>query len=406
MEIEQFGDWKKISKIDGVKAFKDDASNKWYYHINEKVIDLQNFIRVCGPGFESNIEAIREQVLRFTSKNQVNNPYTVEKLLIEAGHQFDFTGKVYEITGDFVERFERKHDYVYHLIDHHDIRRVIQVELPRDIVVVEESQDLLGSRPGSLLNRRVCVTGRLVTNEWTAVPTIKAMRIADLDVCTRQKEEQEIEKHSHLRIYTSDTQNNFRSHPPKNFHSIGLIAGKEGKGYHDFKRILAFGKYHFRLHERNVKIENIPEVIQAIKNLRTDNKCDCICIIRGGGHPERLHLYWDKDLLTEIYCTQEKYKIPVITGIGHESDHPFCEKVAMYAAATPTDAAYFFNEVAEYFARKEKMRASIPKGVIGMGVPSQRDIRDEEIAMLKAKLQFYKHSVEQLQQQIDDLKGL
>ena len=63
--------------------------------------------------------------------------------------------------------------------------------------------------------------------------------------------------------------------------------------------------------------------------------CDLIIIARGGGSPEDLLPFSDETLARMI----AKCDVPVVTGIGHQVDHPICDDVADLAAATPTDAA-------------------------------------------------------------------
>lgn len=408
MEIEQFGDWKEISKLDGVKAFKDESNKKWYYHINEKVIDIQSLMHICGSGFEHDIEIIQKCVQQIAKATPLKNPYTVERLLVEAGRQFDFTGMLYEVTGDFIARFESKSAFIYTLIDNHDTRHVIQVEIPKTLrIELEDKSRKSEPTPSNLLNRRVAVIGRLTVNDRTVMPTIKTKHVSDLGVCTRKKEEAEIKKEFQENIYSPEEQAKFELHPPKVFKKIGVIGGEGTKGYQDFCRILKQKEHSFKLKPRNVKIEHIPEVIQAIESLRASGECDCICIVRGGGDAEQMHLYWHPDLLRAIIKTQDEFHIPIITGIGHESDHPFCERVAKYGAATPTQAADFFNGIAERQQREEKeLRSYYRKGVIGMGVPPERDPKEVELENLRVQVKQYKRTIEVLQQQIDELKSL
>lgn len=408
MEIEQFGDWEKIIKLDGVKAFKDESNKKWYYHINEKVIDIQSLMRICGSDHKRDIEIIQNCVQQIAKTTPLKNPYTVERLLVEVGRRFDFTGTLYEVSGDFISRFESKYDYVYTLIDNHDTRHALQVEIPKSLKIeLEDKSRKSMPTPSTLLDRRIAVIGRLTVNEWTVMPTIKAKHVSDLGICTRKKEEAEIEEAFRGNVCSPEKQAAFELNPPKIFKKIGLIGGEDTEGYQDFCRILKWKEYSFETIPRNVKIEHIPEVIQAIKDLRAEDRCDCICIVRGGGDAERMHLYWNSELLKTIIETQDKFQIPIITGIGHESDHPFCERVAKYGAATPTQAADFFNGIVERQKREEAaMSPHYRKGVIGMGVPPQRDPKEVELENLRAQVKQYKRTIEVLQQQIDELKSI
>lgn len=62
---------------------------------------------------------------------------------------------------------------------------------------------------------------------------------------------------------------------------------------------------------------------------------EILIIARGGGSQEDLSAFNDETLARKIASVS----VPVITGIGHEVDHPIIDDVADVAAATPTDAA-------------------------------------------------------------------
>ena len=63
--------------------------------------------------------------------------------------------------------------------------------------------------------------------------------------------------------------------------------------------------------------------------------CDLVILSRGGGSPEDLASLSDEKVARAIF----NCPVPVISGIGHEIDHPISDDVADVQAATPTDAA-------------------------------------------------------------------
>lgn len=78
-----------------------------------------------------------------------------------------------------------------------------------------------------------------------------------------------------------------------------------------------------------------PALINAIGRANRDAACEVLLLARGGGSMEDLWAFNDEMLAFAIYSSH----IPIITGIGHETDVTIADLVADYRAATPTAAA-------------------------------------------------------------------
>ncbi len=77
------------------------------------------------------------------------------------------------------------------------------------------------------------------------------------------------------------------------------------------------------------------QLIRALQYANQDGRCDVLILARGGGSMEDLWSFNDEQLVHAI----SQSRIPVVTGIGHETDFTLADFVADMRAATPTAAA-------------------------------------------------------------------
>lgn len=77
-------------------------------------------------------------------------------------------------------------------------------------------------------------------------------------------------------------------------------------------------------------------IVAALKEIQKNEwKCEVVIVGRGGGSAEDLMAFNDENVCRTIATC----RIPVVSAVGHQIDHPISDDVADYAAATPTDAA-------------------------------------------------------------------
>ena len=77
------------------------------------------------------------------------------------------------------------------------------------------------------------------------------------------------------------------------------------------------------------------EINQAIINANQRKECDVLILARGGGSLEDLWAFNEEMVAKAIF----KSRLPIISGIGHETDTTIADYVADLRTATPTAAA-------------------------------------------------------------------
>jgi exodeoxyribonuclease VII large subunit len=78
-----------------------------------------------------------------------------------------------------------------------------------------------------------------------------------------------------------------------------------------------------------------PELVRALQTANRRAECDVILLVRGGGSIEDLNAFNDERLARTIAAS----RLPVVSGVGHETDFTISDFVATARAPTPTAAA-------------------------------------------------------------------
>jgi len=136
---------------------------------------------------------------------------------------------------------------------------------------------------------------------------------------------------------------------------LGLITSPRGAAVADMIRILRrrYENLHLLLYPVRVQGEGAAEeMVEALEFFnRAAPRVDVILLARGGGSLEDLWAFNEEVLARAIAAS----KIPVITGVGHETDFTIADFVADLRAPTPSAAAELVIKSKEQL--KERLQA-------------------------------------------------
>ena len=158
---------------------------------------------------------------------------------------------------------------------------------------------------------------------------------------------------------------------------IGVVSSPTGAAIRDILRVLKrrFPNVHLLLFPVKVQGEGAAgEIAEAVKYFNRAKAADVLIVARGGGSLEDLWAFNEEVVARAIAASE----IPVITGVGHETDFTIADFAADLRAPTPSAAAEIVVKSREEFERHL--------------VESERRLRDR----MKYRLLHARQQVQQL----------
>lgn len=120
---------------------------------------------------------------------------------------------------------------------------------------------------------------------------------------------------------------------------IGVVSSSQAAGFADFLKILdnRWGGVDIILADVAVQGLSAPaQIIAALTDLnKLANPVDVVAVIRGGGSLDDLSSFNHEAVVRAVAAS----RVPVISGIGHETDISLTDLAADVRAATPSNAA-------------------------------------------------------------------
>ena len=121
-------------------------------------------------------------------------------------------------------------------------------------------------------------------------------------------------------------------------HNIALITSPSGAAVHDMLNIIDRRFPNVNIQVCGVKVQGSgaeTEIIAALEQLNKRADVDVAILARGGGSLEDLQAFNSESVARAIFASE----IPLICGIGHETDYTIADFVADLRAPTPSAAA-------------------------------------------------------------------
>jgi len=182
---------------------------------------------------------------------------------------------------------------------------------------------------------------------------------------------------------------------------IGVITSPTGAALRDILHVLArrFPAAAVLVYPVPVQGESAPrEIEQAIRLAATRGDCDVLIVARGGGSLEDLWAFNDEAVARAMFACP----IPIVSGVGHETDFTIADLVADLRAPTPSGAAERVvpdrDEWLRAFATAERrLSQSARRRLADLGTLLQ--VREQRLARAHPGMRLRQHA-----QRLDELE--
>ena len=179
---------------------------------------------------------------------------------------------------------------------------------------------------------------------------------------------------------------------------IGVVTSPAGAAWQDIQNILRrrYPLAELLLSPTQVQgLDAAPSIAAALSRLDADGRADVIILARGGGSLEDLWPFNEEEVARAIF----RSRIPVVSGVGHETDFTIADYAADRRAPTPSAAAELTTpDGAALRQTAQDWAERIHRGAI-------RAIADHrsEVAALSRRLELGLPDLDGWKRRVDDL---
>lgn len=181
---------------------------------------------------------------------------------------------------------------------------------------------------------------------------------------------------------------------------IGIVTSKEAAAFQDVLNVLRrrFPLARVVLSPSLVQGDDAPpQIVRALDRLNARPDIDVILVCRGGGSLEDLWAFNDERVVRAVASS----RLPVISGVGHETDFTLTDFAADLRAPTPSAAAEILTpDRADLQIQLNRTRADLNAAMMA-ALASRRDAIAAESRLLESLSPRF--AVATFRQRIDDL---
>jgi exodeoxyribonuclease VII large subunit len=132
---------------------------------------------------------------------------------------------------------------------------------------------------------------------------------------------------------------------------VGVVTSVDSAAWADFRHEIERSGLGFHLHVVDVRVQGefaVPMICAGLRTLTRRGDLDAVVLIRGGGARSELATFDHRDIAMAIATSP----MPVLTGLGHETDRSVADEVAHLSLKTPTACAASLVERVDAFRRE------------------------------------------------------
>lgn len=181
---------------------------------------------------------------------------------------------------------------------------------------------------------------------------------------------------------------------------IGVVTSPQAAAFQDIQNVLRrrWPAVEVILSPAQVQgIDAPPQIVAALAALNAHTQADVIIVARGGGSIEDLWCFNDEGVARAIAAS----RIPVVSGVGHETDFTLADFAADARAPTPSAAAEMVTpDRAEYL---DALAAQVAR--LDRAINTALDGRRRAVEALRSALRYVspQATIQNARQRVDDL---